>query len=91
MEDLEAGAGGQAFGKELPEDLASPLVGTDQRRDRQNEAFGARVQIEPAVRIPDAVGQPVRQHVETQVRSVGLGSFGITCQACEQRLVHGLE
>jgi hypothetical protein len=82
MQDLEAGACWQAFGKELPEDFAGALVGADQRRDREDEALRARVEIEPARRIVDPVGQPVRQHVEHQLgRPVLFGVLGIAQQA----------
>ena len=83
VQHLEAGAGRQAFGKERAEYLAGALVRADQRGHRKDEPLRARVDIEPARRIVDPVGQPVRQHVEHQRRARLLGMLGVAEQPAE--------
>ena len=56
VQDLEAGALRQAFGEELTEDLAGPLVGPDQRGDFEHEPFGAGVAVELRPLVIDPVG-----------------------------------
>ena len=68
VQDLEAGALRQAFGKELSEDLTGPFVGPDQRGDLEHEALRAGVAVELRPLVIDPVGQPVREHVEPEMR-----------------------
>ena len=91
MQDLQAGTWREAFGKECAKDFSSALVGPDQRGHAEDKPLRAGIEIEPVPRIPHAVGQPVRQHVEHQARTRGIRVLGIASKAAKQRVAQGSE
>ncbi len=78
---LQTGTWRQAFGKELPQYLSGAFISANERGDAEDEPFRARIEVKPAPRIENAVGKPVRKHVEKQPATRGFDRFGITQQA----------
>lgn len=91
MQHLEASARGQPLGEKLPQDLAGPFVGADQRGHRKDEALRPRVEIEPTLGIVDPVGKPVRQHVEHQLGAALFGMLRIAQQTREDPVDNRLQ
>ena len=74
VQNLEAGTLRQPFGEELPEDLAGLFVSPDQRGDFEDEAFRARISVELRALVIDPVREPVREHIEPEMRAISFGS-----------------
>ena len=89
VQDLEAGALRQAFGEELTEDLAGPFVGPDQRGDFEHEALRAGVAVELRPLVIDPVGQPVREHIEPEMRPRLFGPSRVGKQAPRECVARG--
>ena len=89
IEHLQAGALRQAFGEELTKDFAGSLVCTDQRGHFEHKAFRMCVAIDSGALVEDSVGQPVRQHVEREVRLRMVSALGVTEHSGKQCIARG--
>ncbi len=73
VEHLQAGTCRQAFREELSQDFAGALVGSNQRRNREDKALRACVEVKAGCRIIDPVGEPVGEHIDHEL---GAGFVG---------------
>ncbi len=75
--ELQAAGRGDRFRQELREDLTRPLISTNERRRLDHETPRGAVVKDPGFGIIASIGQPVREHRDTEFRPFGVRPLGV--------------